>query len=262
MRSVLSVLSVLAAVAMTVGITSPASADPAYTGAEEICVVDGGCGTAGGVLLRGGRYYMMTVAHITNPAPLGRDVYAYHPYFHYVGKLAYRSTAKDIAMIDMGTTRPDPSLRVANESSFMTPPGWAVPGVTDISAVPAGPDWAYYNSICTTGWSWDATAIKTTCGYADNSVGGWDCATQKCGIVAYSGNIAAGNTGASGSAVWQPQADGRVRLLGFISDCWATIPCSSALFRPIYLFNSYNWSTTETLAGYPLGAGGQVLTGA
>jgi len=168
-------------------------------------------------------------------------------------------------MIDMGTTRPDPSLRVANVDSYMTPPGFAVPGVADISSVPNGPDWAYYNTICTTGWSSDGgiSDIKTKCGWADNTVGGQDtCATNWCGIRAYSGNIiAAVDAGASGSTVWQPKSDGTIRLLGFISNCSVTIPCSAGYFRPIYLFATYNWAASETAPGYPTGVGGQVVTG-
>ncbi len=243
---------------------STAQAMPlAYTGAEEICITGGGCGSGGGVFERSGRYYMMTVAHITTPAALGSDVYAYHPGFRYVGKVTYRSTDKDIAMIDMGTTRPDPSLRVASGSSYMTPPGYSIPGVADISSVPASPDWAYYNTICTTGWSASGSDIKTKCGWADNSVGGWDgCTSYWCGIRAYSGSIAASaDAGASGSVVWQPQSDGRVRLLGFMSNCSGAAPCSAAFFRPVYLFTNYNWTIAETASGYPVGIGGNVVTG-
>lgn len=240
------------------GVGATAQAALPYTGAEEICVVGGGCGSGGGVFERNGRYYMMTVAHITTPAAFGADVYAYHPEFRHVGKLAYRSTAKDIALIDMGTTTPSAKLRVANYDNYVTPPGYVVPSVATISSVPQGADWAYYNSICTTGWSASSTSIRTKCGFADNTFSG-DCSTSTCGIRSYSGAIAASvDAGASGSVVWQPKPDGTVRLLGFMSNCVGAAPCSAALFRPVYLFANHNWSITETAPGYAAGVGGQV----
>jgi|GEM_PF-2266557 len=258
-RIKLAIIGVFALGIALIAQTMPAQASGTYTGAEEICTTGGGCGSAGGVLQRNGHYYMMTVAHITTPAALGSDVYAYHPTFHYVGKLAYRSTTKDLALIDMGTSIPGAKLRISDATTFTTPPGYVIPSVAQIASVPTGADWAYYNSICTTGWSSGSTAIKTKCGYADNTISG-DCNTDTCGIQAYSGYIGAANdTGASGSPVWQPKPDGTVRLLGFMSNCIQTLPCSAALFRPVYLFPTYNWSTAETLAGYPTGAGGQIL---
>lgn len=264
-----ALLALLLAVASLGGLLAvPAQAHhegvtPNYTGVEDIV------GNGSVVIERFGRYYMTAVSH--RGGSLGDPVHAYKPAFRHVGTHAYKSNralaGADYTLIDMGTTPPSPRVRVSHKYYFHTAKGAFVYGETQTTPAPTGADWTYGSELCFTAWPKDnpsMTEVRVQCGYADNTVPGSKCsntnAVPVCGLRSNDGApIAQG--GDSGGLVWQPRPYGQVRPIGLITNCLGTIPCSAALFQPFYGFVKYPFSSSETLAGYPTGAGGRVVTG-
>ena len=255
---------------MVVGLSSlapvPAIAhsDPNYTGVEDII------GNGSVVIERSGRYYMTAVSH--RGGNLGDAVKTSRPTKRYVGVHAYKSNTAlaghpDYTLIDMGTTPHSPRVRVSGDYYFYTAKGAFVYGTTQTTPAPTGADWTYGTELCFSAWPKDDPTLthpRVKCGYADNTVPGSRCSNTNaipiCGIRSNDGQpLVIG--GDSGGLVWQPRPYGQVRPLGLISLCAAPIPCSAALFHPFYAFTKYPFSASETLAGYPTGAGGRVVTG-
>lgn len=250
-------VTVLAPVAPAV-----ANSDPNYTGVEDII------GNGSVVIERGGRYYMTAVSH--RGGSLGDDVYASKPTNRYVGRHAYKSNTAnpgypDYTLIDMGTTPHSPRVRVSGDYYFYTAKGAFVYGTTQTTPAPTGADWTYGTELCFTAWPNDGSpTVRVRCGYADNGVPGSRCARTNavpvCGIRSNDGSAFVIG-GDSGGLVWQPKPYGQVRPVGLITQCTVAVPCSAALFAPFYGFTKYPFAASETLFGYPTGAGGRVVTG-
>lgn len=244
-------LGALALVAASLCAPAPAAAThdgypSTFTGAEYLSGT-GTNGTGGGLLERGGRYYMMTVAHVTGA--LGTDVVTNS---RHIGTVAYRSTAKDIALIDMGTARPDPSLRIRDNVN-------GIPVVWNVVGNGGDKDWAQGSQLCTSGWTTvpsGAWELVQKCGYANHTLTPTSCASSLCAITGYSGGYiaAAPDAGWSGSVVWQATTTGNLKFMGIVKNCLSgSPPCTSAGFVPAYVFVFHAWTAAETLTGYPTG---------
>jgi hypothetical protein len=140
MRRIRTALA-FAAIVLAFGVQSAQPAEAAvppvpYTGSVNIDYLNNG--SAGGVLQRGDRYYLMTVAHIAGPLYTQHSVVK--PGTYPLGGTAYNASSgsapEDIALIELGTTRPSPRMRVCNAVSCPTPPGYTVPQVATIESTP------------------------------------------------------------------------------------------------------------------------------
>ena len=266
MRRIRTALA-FAAIVLAFGVQSAQPAEAAvppvpYTGSVNIDYLNNG--SAGGVLQRGDRYYLMTVAHIAGP--LYTQHWVVKPGNYPLGGTAYNansgSAPKDIALIELGTTRPSPRMRVCNAASCPTPPGYTVPQVATIESTPTSADLPYGKIICHSSWSsaTDSEYGGYRCGIADNA-GDYAC-TQVCGMTNINGpgkSIADG--GDSGGPVWQPLPSGGIRLLGFVSNTVGPYPYQRLWYRPIWHYTTYNWTAAQSCSYCTTGPGGVVLTG-
>jgi len=234
-----------------------------YTGSVNIDYVNNG--SAGGVLYRNGYYYLMTVGHIAN------GLYTQHwvvkPGNYPLGGTAYNgnlgaSNVRDIALIELGTSRPNPRLRICNQAQCPTPPGYTIPQIATIDSVPTGPDLPYGKIICHSGWSasTDSQYGGYRCGIADNT-GDPSCAFR-CGITNINGPSASmADGGDSGGPVWQPLPNGHVRLLGFMHSVSGSYPHQRAYYQPVWRYTTQQWTAAQSCAYCLQGAGGVIVTG-
>ncbi len=238
-----------------------------YTGSVTLDNVNNGGG--GGVLYRGGRYYMITVGHIANALYTQHSVV--QPGTYPLGGTAYnanetfggKANSEDIALIELGTTRPNPRLRVCESAGCPTPPGYTVPQVAVIDSVPTSADLPYGRVICHSGRSAATLAAGGyRCGFANNALPRWTDAscTAYCGISTINGAPII-DGGDSGGPVWQPLPNGHIRLLGHLAKSLGRTPARHGLFIPIWHTVDHVWTAPQSCNYCPLGRGGRVVTG-
>lgn len=219
----------------------------------------GGSGNLAGAYYRDGRFFLATVGHVANV--LGARMFDYQGHKP-VGSVAYSTgdasgsdQGDGAALVDVGTGRLPPLLRIATTTahvpgaSVALPPVAAVSSVFTEGAVPAGevachssffPDSPTY----TQGNGYRCGKLTTTC----------TASAPECWLGGSPPFVASGD---SGGPVWKPRPDGTIELIGFVRHQAANQ--SLIGFTPTSAYPRHEW-TVGAAPGYPGSPGGSFVT--